>query len=204
MEIISHRGYWGDRSERNQAVAFHRSFDLGFGTETDVRDLGGQLVISHDMPTGTEMSLDALLTIMGGRNLPLAINIKADGMAAAVKEKFERAGHTNWFVFDMAVPDMRSYLQQGVATYTRLSEVEPSPAWINQAAGIWLDGFEGEWYSNAEIEALLAQGLKVCVVSPELHGRPHEPLWSRLLDLRNTAGLTLCTDLPETAQHYFK
>jgi hypothetical protein len=104
----------------------------------------------------------------------------------------------------MAVPDMRSYLQQGVATYTRLSEVEPSPAWINQAAGIWLDGFEGEWYSNAEIEALLAQGLKVCVVSPELHGRPHEPLWSRLLDLRNTAGLTLCTDLPETAQHYFK
>ena len=204
MEIISHRGYWGDRSERNQAVAFHRSFDLGFGTETDVRDLGGQLVISHDMPTGTEMSLDALLTIMGGRNLPLAINIKADGMAAAVKEKFERAGHTNWFVFDMAVPDMRSYLQQGVATYTRLSEVEPSPAWINQAAGIWLDGFEGEWYSNADIEALLAQGLKVCVVSPELHGRPHEPLWSRLLDLRNTAGLTLCTDLPETAQHYFK
>ncbi|HBO6962624.1 TPA: phosphodiesterase [Pseudomonas aeruginosa] len=204
MEIISHRGYWGDRSERNQAVAFHRSFDLGFGTETDVRDLGGQLVISHDMPTGTEMSLDALLMIMGGRNLPLAINIKADGLAAAVKEKFERAGHTNWFVFDMAVPDMRSYLQQGVATYTRLSEVEPSPAWINQAAGIWLDGFEGEWYSNAEIEALLAQGLKVCVVSPELHGRPHEPLWSRLLDLRNTAGLTLCTDLPETAQHYFK
>lgn len=204
MEIISHRGYWGNRSERNQAVAFHRSFDLGFGTETDVRDLGGQLVISHDMPTGTEMSLDALLMIMGGRNLPLAINIKADGLAAAVKEKFERAGHTNWFVFDMAVPDMRSYLQQGVATYTRLSEVEPSPAWINQAAGIWLDGFEGEWYSNAEIEALLAQGLKVCVVSPELHGRPHEPLWSRLLDLRNTAGLTLCTDLPETAQHYFK
>ncbi|WP_132706018.1 phosphodiesterase [Pseudomonas aeruginosa] len=204
MEIISHRGYWGDRSERNQAVAFHRSFDLGFGTETDVRDLGGQLVISHDMPTGTEMSLDALLMIMGGRNLPLAINIKADGLAAAVKEKFERAGHTNWFVFDMAVPDMRSYLQQGVATYTRLSEVEPSPAWINQAAGIWLDGFEGEWYSNSEIEALLAQGLKVCVVSPELHGRPHEPLWSRLLDLRNTAGLTLCTDLPETAQHYFK
>jgi glycerophosphoryl diester phosphodiesterase len=204
MEIISHRGYWGDRSERNQAVAFHRSFDLGFGTETDVRDLGGQLVISHDMPTGTEMSLDALLTIMGGRNLPLAINIKADGLAEAVKEKFESAGHTNWFVFDMAVPDMRSYLQQGVATYTRLSEVEPSPAWINQAAGIWLDGFEGEWYSNADIEALLAQGLKVCVVSPELHGRPHEPLWGQLQDLKNAAGLTLCTDLPETAQHFFK
>ncbi|ASJ88598.1 phosphodiesterase [Pseudomonas aeruginosa] len=204
MEIISHRGYWGDRSERNQAVAFHRSFDLGFGTETDVRDLGGQLVISHDMPTGTEMSLDALLTIMGGRNLPLAINIKADGLAEAVKEKFESAGHTNWFVFDMAVPDMRSYLQQGVATYTRLSEVEPSPAWINQAAGIWLDGFEGEWYSNADIEALLAQGLKVSVVSPELHGRPHEPLWGQLQDLKNAAGLTLCTDLPETAQHFFK
>lgn len=107
MEIISHRGYWHHKSERNLPVAFERSFDLGFGTETDVRDCSGRLLISHDMPTGKEITLDDLLDIMAGRNLPLAINIKADGLAQAVTDTFAKHGHTNWFVFDMAVPDMR-------------------------------------------------------------------------------------------------
>ena len=50
MIILSHRGYWKSEKERNQEVAFHRSFDLGYGTETDIRDIQGKLVISHDMP----------------------------------------------------------------------------------------------------------------------------------------------------------
>ena len=32
MIILSHRGYWKSEEERNQEVAFHRSFDLGYGT----------------------------------------------------------------------------------------------------------------------------------------------------------------------------
>lgn len=204
MKIISHRGYWHEKPERNQPVAFRRSFDLGFGTETDVRDVAGELVISHDMPAGNELTLDGLLNIMACRNLPLAINIKADGLAAAVKAKFVRYGHTNWFVFDMAIPDMRSYLLEGVPTFTRLSEVEKAPAWIDQAEGVWLDGFEGEWYSNTVITDLLAQGKKVCVVSPELHGRNHKALWQQLAELKSEAGLTLCTDIPEDAVKFFK
>ncbi len=66
-------------------------------------------------------------------------------------ETFARYGHTNWFAFDMAVPDMRSYLNANLITYTRLSDVEPSPAWLEQAAGVWLDGFEGEWFSNRSL-----------------------------------------------------
>ena len=197
MQIISHRGYWLDRTERNLAVAFRRSFDLGFGTETDVRDIAGTLVISHDMPTGAEITLDQLLNIMAGRNLPLAMNIKADGMAEALKAKFHEYGHTNWFVFDMSVPDMRNYLKLGIPTYTRMSEVEQAPAWLDQAAGVWLDGFDGEWFTNDDIKQLLKSGKQVCVVSPELHGRPPHELWERLKELSAEPNLTLCTDLPE-------
>lgn len=204
MQIISHRGYWLDKSERNQRVAFERSFDLGLGTETDVRDVAGRLVISHDMPTGSEMSLDALLEIMAGRNLPLAMNIKADGLCAPLKAAFEAHGHSNWFVFDMAVPDMRSYLADGVCTYTRLSEVEPVPAWLDDADGIWLDSFATEWYSTERLGELLAQGKQICVVSSELHGRAHLPLWQLIGDFRDAANLTLCTDLPEAARSFFK
>ncbi|QJP07654.1 phosphodiesterase [Pseudomonas multiresinivorans] len=204
MQIISHRGYWLERSERNLKVAFDRSFDLGFGTETDVRDVAGRLVISHDMPNGEEMSLDDLLRIMAGRNLPLAMNIKADGLCEPLKAMFEAHGHSNWFVFDMAVPDMRSYLTSGVCTYTRLSEVEPVPAWLKESDGIWLDSFGREWYSRDQLAELLAGGKQVCVVSSELHGREQLPLWQLLAEFQGAANLTLCTDLPESARSFFK
>ena len=38
MEIISHRGYWKNVEEKNSSKAFKNSFDLNFGTETDLRD----------------------------------------------------------------------------------------------------------------------------------------------------------------------
>ncbi len=204
MRIISHRGYWHQQPERNLPEAFHRSFDLGFGTETDVRDVAGLLVISHDMPSGNELSVDALLEIMAGRNLPLAINVKADGMAMALKKTFERHGHTNWFVFDMSIPDMRAYLTEGIATYTRISDVEVAPVLIGQAAGVWLDGFEGDWFSNKVVADLLVQGKQVCVVSPELHGRDPEVLWRQLSDLKSQDGLMLCTDRPADANKFFQ
>lgn len=204
MQIISHRGYWLDMAERNQRVAFERSFELGFGTETDVRDVSGRLVISHDMPDGSEMLLDDLLAVMAGRNLPLAMNIKADGLCAPLKAMFESHSHSNWFVFDMAVPDMRGYLASKVCTYTRLSEVEPTPAWLNEADGIWLDSFGPEWYSSTQLADLLAQGKQICVVSSELHGRDHLPLWRLLGEFKGADNLTLCTDLPEAARSFFK
>lgn len=204
MEVISHRGYWKAKSERNQAGAFHRSFDLGFGTETDVRDMAGTLVISHDMPTGGDLTLDDLLTIMDGRNLPLAMNIKADGLADDVQAKFAQYGHTNWFVFDMAVPDMRSYLNSDICTYTRMSEVERHPAWLAEAQGVWLDGFSGEWFSNELIVELLDQNKRVCIVSPELHGRSPTALWGQLAELRGAEGLMICTDLPQQLTEFWK
>lgn len=202
MEIISHRGYWLELHERNQPDAFRRSFDLGFGTETDIRDCAGRLLIAHDMPTGGEMTLDDLLDIMGGRNLPLAINIKADGLAKAIAAKFQEHGHTNWFVFDMAVPDMRGYFSEGVCTYTRVSDVEQSPVWIEQSRGIWLDHFGDGHFPNDEIVKYLNQGKKVCVVSPELHGRDAAAAWDSLRLLINLPRLMLCTDKPLQARQF--
>lgn len=204
MRIISHRGYWLQEPERNQPEAFHRSFDLGFGTETDVRDVAGELVISHDMPAGNEMTLDDLLELMAGRNLPLAINVKADGLARSLKRTFSRHGHTNWFAFDMAVPDMRSYFHARLPAYTRLSDVEPVAAWLESAAGIWLDSFGTEWFSNKVIGDLLSQGKSVCIVSPELHQRNSAALWQQLLEFKAEHGVTLCTDRPEHAANFFK
>ncbi|WP_312724320.1 phosphodiesterase [Stutzerimonas kunmingensis] len=199
MQIISHRGYWKSKAERNTRIAFERSFDLGFGTELDVRDYQGGLVIAHDMATGDEMSLDELLLLMDGRQFPLAVNIKADGLVESVRASFEHHGHRNWFVFDMSVPDMRAYLAAGVRTFSRMSEVERQPAYLERCAGIWLDAFEGGWYDAALLEALLESKRLVCVVSDELHGRPSERQWALLSQFASYENLLLCTDFPEQA-----
>ena len=119
MIILSHRGYWKSAPEKNTPAAFHRSFDLGFGTETDVRDRNGELVISHDMPDGSEITLAAMLDILDGRDLPLAINIKADGLARPLNEQMNARGLTRWFTFDMSVPEMAVQLRLGLPVFSR-------------------------------------------------------------------------------------
>lgn len=206
MIVISHRGYWLAPVEKNTRAAFARSFSQGFGTETDVRDHRGQLVIAHDVPRDDRdlVTFDEFLRLAKDLNQPLAINIKSDGLATLVKQAMANHDITDWFVFDMSVPDMRHQLDAGNPTFARMSEVEQTPAWINRCAGIWLDGFEGTWFNSSLIENLLQQGKRVCVVSPELHHRPHLPLWEQLLDVAHHHQLILCTDLPREAQSFFK
>ena len=204
MEVISHRGYWKTAPEKNLEVAFERSFALGFGTETDIRDQNGRLVISHDMPTGEVLSLDTYLDCLARsatRPLLQALNIKADGLAKPLAAAMK--GNPNpWFVFDMSLPDTLMQLQAGNPVYMRLSEYETIPTRLEaRIKGIWLDAFEGLWYDVDTFGALLNRGLSVCVVSPELHEREdHVELWTSLRPLRHRTGLSLCTDLPEQAR----
>lgn len=209
MKVLSHRGYWQKPEEKNTALAFKRSFALGYGTETDIRDCKGDLVISHDMPSGTEIHFDAFLDLVAeestwqSTSLTLALNIKADGLAPTLKKFLDRHPKLDAFAFDMSVPDMRSYIETGVPVFTRMSEVEKQPVWLDLAVGVWLDGFCCEWYDNSVIERLLADGKRVCIVSPELHKRTHVSLWERIRPLAGEGALMLCTDFPDEAARFF-
>lgn len=207
MKILSHRGYWKIQTEKNTPIAFRRSFDLGFGTETDVRDCCGELVISHDMPRGDELNFDEFLELVAGYPsepcLTLALNIKSDGIAEKLREKLKNHPTLDYFFFDMSIPDMRSYIKLGMPTYARISEYERVPTWSDASKGIWLDGFESDWFDNDLLLELLRNDKQVCVVSPELHGRSHEALWNRIQVLSTYHNLLLCTDLPEAARIFF-
>lgn len=203
MLILSHRGYWKNASEKNSQVAFKRSFNLDFGTETDVRDCAGRLVISHDMPSVGVLDLSNFLQLHQKKHLPLAINIKSDGLVTPLKRAMETAEVSDWFVFDMSIPDMRCYIKAGVPVFARMSEVEKTVPWADEISGIWLDAFSGQWYDLELISSLLGRGLRVCVVSPELHSRGYETFWTQLKLISNLSGLMLCTDFPEQANAFF-
>jgi len=203
MKILSHRGYWKESSEKNSVTAFLRSFNLNFGTETDLRDQNGEIVISHDIPEGDLFPLKDFLKTLSDQSLTLALNIKADGLAKKLKKTLQDYPNLNYFVFDMSIPDMRSYLDLGMPVFTRMSEVEQNPIWLEYSNGIWLDAFSDEWYSIELIHKLLDTGKKVCVVSPELHNRDYNKIWTMLYPLRTCSALMLCTDFPEDAQSFF-
>lgn len=209
MIVLSHRGFWLSPEERNQQVAFERSFSMGFGTETDIRDLNSRLVISHDMPTQGAMPFEHFLDIYIRYQspLPLALNIKADGLQAELKRQLAEYKVDSYFVFDMAVPDGLLYARQGLHTYTRHSEYEPTPPYYDLAQGVWLDEFDGHWLSDTVIEEHLQRGKSVCIVSPELHKRGHAQEWLHYRNLEARIGkdrLMLCTDLPTQAREYFQ
>lgn len=207
MIVLSHRGYWKTPDEKNGETAFRRSFDLGFGTETDVRDCLGSLVISHDMPRGGELPFEAFLDLLGDRDLTLAINVKADGLADAIRDAFAKRPHlTRWFVFDMSIPDTKQQLARGNPVFLRQSEYEPEvPAlFLDRAAGIWLDGFHDEWWTPELIENWTERDKTVCTVSPDLHKRDPNGAWNRLRDFRFSRPdrVLICTDQPEDARSW--
>jgi hypothetical protein len=208
MKIISHRGYWKEVREKNTPEAFSRSFSLGFGTETDFRDRDGELVIAHDLPGRDSLPAEEFFRIFAQHDcsLPLAVNIKADGLQGLLKAAFERHAVKDYFLFDMSVPDAVFSLKSGLRVFTRHSDVEPQPAFYAQAAGVWMDAFHDDtWLTPAAIAAHLQAGKEVCLVSPELHKRPHLAFWTRLKSqpIATDSRLILCTDLPEEATAFF-
>ena len=208
MIVLSHRGYWTNTGEKNTRTAFERSFAMGFGTETDIRDLDCQLVISHDMAGVGAMSVEQFFDIYkrANQDLPLALNIKADGLQFELARLLALYEIKNYFVFDMAVPDGLLYARQGLHTYTRHSEYEPQPAYYDLTKGVWLDEFNGHWLTDTVIEAHLAAGKSICIVSPELHKRSYAQEWLQYKHLEAKIGknrLMLCTDFPEQAREFF-
>lgn len=147
------------------------------------------------------MTLDELLT-EHARRAPLttlALNVKADGLAASVSEQLRLHATRHVFVFDMSVPDHLSWLKVGVPSYTRWSDVERAPVLRERSTGVWLDAFtDDDWWEAVDVHHELASGRRVALVSPELHGRAPEMVWDRVLGagLQSHPRLALCTDRP--------
>lgn len=208
MIVISHRGFWKEPEEKNEEIAFERSFQLGYGTETDLRDLNGDLTISHDPPSEVKIKIkDFLKTYHRGKpNLPLALNIKSDGLQQMVLNLLQEGNITNYFVFDMSIPDTIGYLNNNMNVYTRQSEYEKDVPFYEKVQGVWLDCFQNIWYNEELIQQHLDNHKKVAIVSSELHKRDHKEHWELMKNWKciNNNNLMLCTDLPTEATKFFK
>ena len=204
--ILAHRGLWTDPAAKNSRDALIAALDLGFGVETDFRDSEGVLWISHDPVIGDGAVRASRFfedCEEANRNGRLALNIKADGLQDMISDALEVAGipAERLFAFDMSVPDALGYIRRGFPVYSRASEYEPNPPFADFAQGVWVDNFSGDFPQVQKTKELLGNGHRVAIVSPELHGRPHEGLWQEILGsgLHLHPDFELCTDFPNEA-----
>ena len=211
MEIIAHRGYWLVEEEKNTVLAFERALNAGFGIETDLRDYCGGVVVSHDLADESSISFETLLELYarGPENMSLkptlALNIKSDGLTSLVSQLLEQYEVTKYFVFDMSVPDSLGYINAGLKTFTRQSELELYPSLYDECDGVWLDAFSKTWYSDDVLTSHLEAGKRLCIVSPELHKRNDfvNEQWIMLRGYQHRENLSLCTDFPSDAREFF-
>lgn len=218
MIYLAHRGFWKGTAEKNSRAVLSSAFANGFGVETDIRDLNGQLVISHDIATPPALALSTVLSDYdkAGRPGCLALNIKSDGLVHALLAELDQfeGMRRSAFVFDMSVPDSLHYLDHtDLRVFTRHSEYEPYPPFEMRADGVWMDCFVNQWVDPLEIVRRLRRGQQVAIVSPELHKRAvHKIFWQLLLKALENAqlpseiinrNLMLCTDFPQEAENFF-
>lgn len=110
--VICHRGWWKTKEEQNTLPAFACAFDRGWGVELDVRDCGGELVVSHDPPVGGRLiRFEQVLDLLWDRPNVLAVNVKSCGLAPWFAKL---AAPKNWFFFDVAFYDSLEYGRLGL------------------------------------------------------------------------------------------
>jgi hypothetical protein len=210
MMILAHRGYWTTEGEKNSIAALAAAFDGDFGVETDLRDYRGRIVISHDVATEDSPPLTALLELhKQWEHLPLALNIKSDGICSLVAAELKRFAVSSYFCFDMSVPDTLAYVRAQVQIFTRRSEFETGSLLDKCASGLWLDALQEPFVPARMLEDAIIGGHQIALVSPELHGKPHDGAWSEWRDVLDrlhspSASVMLCTDFPKQARSFFK
>lgn len=200
MKLLCHRGDWSHKDERNALASLQCALQEGHGVETDIRDCDGSLVISHDMPMFNDaLTLKQLLDVYVEVGKPgmLALNIKSDGLQVPIKKMLIEYGVTEYVVFDMSVPDTLGYIREEMTVAVRMSEYEDGKWLLDSVDTVWLDAFHTEWYDLDMMVSLLQSGKRVFIVSPELHGRPHQSLWNvlRKIPVPFENNIFLCTDL---------
>lgn len=206
MKIIAHRGFWKTEPEKNTKKAIKRAIENSYGFETDFRDCGGKVLISHNPPKGDEMTAEEVFKMYreAGCEEPLALNIKADGLQDMMDELLKKYGITNYFFFDMSVCDTVIYVDKKLKIASRLSEFETEMPFYNDCTTVWIDYFNSDGPTIQKVRDTLNNRKIACIVSPELHKRPYEQMWSELLPYVNEDNLYLCTDYPDKAKEYFK
>ena len=146
------------------------------GIEFDLRSDGDRVIVTHDAFTNGP-TIEEFFPRIGPR--PCIFNVKCEGVEERVLAQAAKARIDEFFFLDLSVPAAVKLWKMGETRIAvRYSEYEPAEsvlAWRGRARWVWVDCFT-EWPSDVVAWARIAEGFKVCLVSPELQGHGAEAI----------------------------
>jgi hypothetical protein len=163
-------------AHRRNTIAELRATPQDCGVEVDVRSQGSRLVIHHD-PFQDGESFDDW--IADYRHGTLILNVKEEGLENALQVRMAERGIDDYFFLDQSFPFLLKTVNRGERRCAvRVSEYESldtALALSGQVEWVWVDSFSRFPLDRERWVALREAAFRMCVVSPELLGRPAEP-----------------------------
>jgi hypothetical protein len=162
-----------------------------FGVEVDIRSNEQKLLMSHD-PFSNGEDFETWLKFWNHKFL--VVNIKEEGLEESISELLSKYGISNYFFLDQSFPFLVKYARKGVMEQAlRVSEYENIADATSLAINwLWLDSFTGNWNYLSNLRHYILNGnYKLCLVSPELHGRNLQGEIPRLKSFLDELGLEI-------------
>lgn len=205
MIIIAHRGLWKNESEKNTFESIIGALSKSIGTEIDVRDYLGKIVISHDIATKSALAFDTLMThtLKNEMRPLLAIDIKASGLLKMIERPLKE--YDNYFCFGMPFTEQIDYINAKMKVFTRASEYEQTPVLYAESVGVWMDYFYDDEQCIRDLTLYTKNKKQVCIVSAELNNRNNLHQWDLIKELAPEIKkyIILCTDKYFEAVNFF-
>lgn len=188
-------------AHRRNTIEQLKATPADLGVEVDIRSFGDRLIIHHDPFVDGEDFEDWLSHY---RHRFLILNVKEEGLEQRLLALMAARGIADFFFLDQSFPFLVKTARAGEKRCAvRVSEFE-AMATAETLAGlvswIWVDCFTRFPLTGADARRLQSLGFNLCLVSPELQGRPGEasiPELRALLAREGVRADAVCTKLPE-------
>lgn len=146
-----------------------------YGVEIDIRERGGKLILQHDPFVDGESLEDYLREYRHGL---LILNVKCERIEFEVLDLVRKYSIKEYFFLDSSFPMIRLMANKGIkeqaVRYSEYESLETVMAMKGQVNWVWVDCFEKLAIEYQDYQELKNAGFRLCMVSPELQGRPQD------------------------------
>ena len=185
----------------NSLIQLRERKEICSGFECDIRYNDGKIVLCHDLVADSSYtSGDELFPHASG--MSCIANIKETGGEINIIKSLLSDG-VQPLLLDAPIPACIGLIRDGYAKYIiwRLSEYEQYLPCELKALGIewiWLDSFNHYWFDKDFLNTYHSAGIKICLVSNELQGRPSADSYGRIKsEIHSGIISAVCTKKPE-------
>jgi hypothetical protein len=143
-----------------------------YGIEIDVRDYKKKIILSHDPFRPGESFYEFLKKY---DHKFLILNVKSEGIESNILQILKKFKIKNYFFLDCSFPALVNLVKKGNKNVAiRVSDYESFKTLTKikyLAKWVWVDCFKNIPLNEKKYKLLKKYKYKICLVSPELHGR---------------------------------